>query len=77
MSCAGHVRQAEHMELRVFTEPQQGATYDDLLRVAAALRGPHVNLLGVMTHAGSSYNCRSVEAIRTVAAQERDGAVLV
>ena len=22
------------MELRVFTEPQQGATYDDLLRVA-------------------------------------------
>jgi alkanesulfonate monooxygenase len=25
-----------HMELRVFTEPQQGATYDDLLRVARA-----------------------------------------
>jgi alkanesulfonate monooxygenase SsuD/methylene tetrahydromethanopterin reductase-like flavin-dependent oxidoreductase (luciferase family) len=24
------------MELRVFTEPQQGATYDDLLRVARA-----------------------------------------
>src|SRR5687767_15331406 len=24
------------MELRVFTEPQQGATYDDLLRVAQA-----------------------------------------
>ncbi len=24
------------MELRVFTEPQQGATYDDLLRVALA-----------------------------------------
>ena len=22
------------MELRIFTEPQQGATYDDLLRVA-------------------------------------------
>src|SRR5918996_4207696 len=24
------------MELRIFTEPQQGATYDDLLRVARA-----------------------------------------
>ena len=24
------------MQLRVFTEPQQGATYDDLLRVAKA-----------------------------------------
>src|ERR1700685_4076105 len=27
-------RRQEIMELRVFTEPQQGATYDDLLRVA-------------------------------------------
>ena len=26
--------QEQHMELRIFTEPQQGATYDDLLRVA-------------------------------------------
>ena len=25
------------MELRVFTEPQQGATYDDLLRLALAV----------------------------------------
>ena len=24
------------MDLRIFTEPQQGATYDDLLRVARA-----------------------------------------
>ena len=48
---------------------------DDLLRVAAALRSPRVNLLGVMTHAGSSYNCRSVDAIRAVAEQERAGAV--
>ena len=24
------------MDLRIFTEPQQGATYDDLLRVAQA-----------------------------------------
>src|SRR3954469_5222160 len=30
------VRHAVAMDLRVFTEPQQGATYDDLLRVAQA-----------------------------------------
>jgi D-serine deaminase-like pyridoxal phosphate-dependent protein len=47
----------------------------DLLHVAAALGSAHVKLAGVMTHAGSSYNCRSVEAIRTVAEQERAGAV--
>jgi D-serine deaminase-like pyridoxal phosphate-dependent protein len=48
----------------------------ELLTVAETLRSPHVNLLGVMTHAGSSYNCRSVDAIRAVAEQERAGAVL-
>ena len=47
----------------------------ELLAVAETLRGPRVNLLGVMTHAGSSYNCRSVDAIRVVAEQERAGAV--
>ena len=47
----------------------------ELLAVAEKLRGPRVNLLGVMTHAGSSYNCRSVDAIRVVAEQERAGAV--
>ena len=47
----------------------------ELLTVAETLRSPHVNLLGVMTHAGSSYNCRSVNAIRAVAEQERAGAV--
>ena len=29
-------RDNEHVKLRIFTEPQQGATYDDLLRVAQA-----------------------------------------
>jgi D-serine deaminase-like pyridoxal phosphate-dependent protein len=48
---------------------------NELLRVAAAVRSPRVNLLGVMTHAGSSYNCRSIDAIRAVAEQERAGAV--
>ena len=47
----------------------------ELLAVAEKLRGPHVNLLGVMTHAGSSYNCRNVDAIRVVAEEERAGAV--
>ena len=52
-----------------------GPDSPDLLAVADALRTPHVNLAGVMTHAGSSYNCRSVDAIRAVAEQERAGAV--
>jgi D-serine deaminase-like pyridoxal phosphate-dependent protein len=32
-------------------------------------------LAGVMTHAGDSYNCATVEAIRDVAARERDAVV--
>ncbi len=48
---------------------------DDLLRVAAALGSTRVNLAGVMTHAGSSYSCRTADAIRAVAEQERAGAV--
>lgn len=32
----GHVQQTGLMDLRIFTEPQQGATYDDLLAVARA-----------------------------------------
>lgn len=35
----------------------------------------HLELCGVMTHAGESYNCASVEAIRDMAEQERAGAV--
>jgi D-serine deaminase-like pyridoxal phosphate-dependent protein len=47
----------------------------DLLATADALREPSVQLLGVMTHAGSSYRCASTDAIRAVAEQERAGAV--
>jgi D-serine deaminase-like pyridoxal phosphate-dependent protein len=32
-------------------------------------------LAGVLTHAGASYDCRTVEAIRAMAKTERDGAV--
>ena len=49
---------------------------DALLMVAHALRHPGVTLAGVMTHAGSSYNCTSTDQIRTVAERERAGAVL-
>jgi F420-dependent oxidoreductase-like protein len=51
------------MELRVFTEPQQGATYDDLLRVAqeserlgfgAFFRSDHYLAMGVDGHPGPS-----------------------
>ena len=48
---------------------------DALLTVAAALRHPNVTITGVMTHAGSSYNCTSVDGIRAVAEHERAGAV--
>lgn len=43
-----------------------------LLDVARAL-GPRLG--GVMTHAGDSYNCDTVDAIRAVAARERDAVV--
>lgn len=45
---------------------------DTLLDIAAAL-GP--DMLGVMTHAGESYHCVTVEAKRAMAAQERDAVV--
>ena len=43
-----------------------------LLAVGSALGGA---LQGVMTHAGDSYNCRTVDAIREVAAREREAVV--
>ena len=43
-----------------------------LLEVARALGG---TLRGVMTHAGDSYNCDTIDGIRAVAARERDAVV--
>jgi D-serine deaminase-like pyridoxal phosphate-dependent protein len=37
---------------------------------------PGIQLRGVMTHAGESYNCRSAGALRAMAERERAGAVL-
>ena len=48
----------------------------DLLAVAHALQAPQVALMGVLTHAGESYQCKGDEALRAMAEQERAGAVL-
>jgi D-serine deaminase-like pyridoxal phosphate-dependent protein len=47
---------------------------DDLLVVGRALTGG-ARLLGVMTHAGASYECRSTDAITAMAEQERAAVV--
>ena len=46
-----------------------------IVGIARALEGTRAPVAGVMTHAGDSYNCRSIEAIRAVAARERDAVV--
>lgn len=43
----------------------------DLLTVAQTLADGGVIVAGVMTHAGGSYDCRSDDALRTMAEQER------
>lgn len=49
----------------------------ELLEIAHLLHGaPGVTLAGVLTHAGHSYHCKSVDEVRTVAEQERRGVVL-
>lgn len=46
-----------------------------LLAIARALEEGGAALRGVMTHAGESYNCRTVEALEAIAEQERAAAV--
>jgi D-serine deaminase-like pyridoxal phosphate-dependent protein len=46
-----------------------------LLDVSHALRDAGMRLGGVMTHAGSSYDCDTDAALRAIAEQERAGAV--
>jgi len=39
VACASFmILEAEHMQLVIFTEPQQGASYDDQRRIAQARR---------------------------------------
>jgi D-serine deaminase-like pyridoxal phosphate-dependent protein len=47
----------------------------ELLEIARTLEAGEVEVRGVMTHAGSSYDCRSSEAIRAMAEQERSAIV--
>lgn len=47
----------------------------DLIEIGRALAEGGARLAGVMTHAGGSYECRSTEAIRAIAARERDAVV--
>ncbi|MEO8204077.1 MAG: alanine racemase [Betaproteobacteria bacterium] len=46
-----------------------------IVEIAHSLAGSRARVAGVMTHAGGSYDCRSVEAIRAMAARERDAVV--
>jgi len=46
-----------------------------LVPIADTLRAGGADLRGVMTHAGSSYHCTSVDAIRAMAEQERRAVV--
>ena len=49
---------------------------DDLLRTGHALHeSPGIEFIGVLTHAGESYNCRDADAILAIARQERDRSV--
>lgn len=57
---------------RAGVEPQS----ERLIAIAQALdRAPGIEFAGVMTHAGASYDCRSIEDIARVAELERSGAV--
>ena len=47
----------------------------DLLPIAQALAAGGIEVRGVMTHAGSSYDCDTPAALRAMAQQERDGVV--
>ena len=74
---------SQNLEIPVLVEldcdgHRSGVTLDDSLLLdigRLAEREEGVILKGVLTHAGESYSCKSVEAIRALAAVERDVAV--
>jgi D-serine deaminase-like pyridoxal phosphate-dependent protein len=47
----------------------------EIIEIARALASCPAKVIGVMTHAGGSYDCRSIDAIRAMAARERDAVV--
>jgi len=48
---------------------------DELIEIGRFLEGAGIPVKGVLTHAGSSYDCTSIEAIRAMAEQERAAVV--
>jgi len=56
---------------------RSGLQPDDaqLLPIADLLRAAGVSVAGVLTHAGESYNCRSIAALQAMAEQERKACV--
>jgi len=46
-----------------------------IVEIARALAASRAQVAGVMTHAGGSYDCRSIQAIRAAAGRERDAVV--
>jgi D-serine deaminase-like pyridoxal phosphate-dependent protein len=47
----------------------------EIVEIARALASSQAKVAGVMTHAGGSYDCRSIDAIRAIAGRERDAVV--
>jgi D-serine deaminase-like pyridoxal phosphate-dependent protein len=47
----------------------------ELIAIGRELNGDGATLMGVMTHAGKSYDCKSADEIRAMAEQERAGVV--
>lgn len=47
----------------------------ELIEIGQFLEGAGISVKGVLTHAGSSYDCQSVDAIRAMAEQERAAVV--
>lgn len=47
----------------------------EIVEIARALAGSGADVAGVMTHAGGSYDCRNIAAIRVVAEKERAAVV--
>lgn len=49
---------------------------DSLLDIARIIAGaPHCELVGVMTHAGESYQCRDAQSLLALAREERDASI--
>jgi D-serine deaminase-like pyridoxal phosphate-dependent protein len=74
---AAHARRAGHafdVLIEIDSDGHRAGVLPDdprLLSIAARLRDGGCRLLGVMTHAGGSYACRTPQALQAIAEQER------